>query len=390
MLGRPDFVLVGTGIAPLLAASQLMHQGKSVLVLNPNTGFFKERSELPLDILFFENANSNLGLRFHNNSPEEVYRNLSPDFPGALEMWKPDSHRNRERNFVDDRAPWIRARNRLWVARRGTDAMDRFENLYLRALDAGLRPQWMEGLSLAKHFPGFSAKDALDWVGFLGPALGDIDVERYQAALLSYLYERIGESSIRTSVTLHDIGSKGLSVQFPGSSAQWILPRTSVLFFWTPALMRFLCQKVSRFVPEGEQRFRKAVKLQTWEEWQLLSRKPIACKVVAQWDRVRVWAQGAGAPPQGGSNMLSVLVRSGPEGVCSTQSLTELEALLFQFLGWDRFSVRSMVTRDFYRWNSLEGVDFETGPLRVQVLAGCDGPLHWIAKQVRNALVGHL
>ena len=87
--------------------------------------------------------------------------------------------------------------------------------------------------------------------------------------------------------------------------------------------------------------------------------------------------------------MLNVLVRSGTDGVCSGQSLQELEALLFQFLGWDRFSVRSMVTRDFYRWNSLQGVEFETGPLRAQVLAGCDGPLHWIAKQVRAALVGY-
>jgi hypothetical protein len=387
VLGRPDFVLVGTGIAPLLAAAQLMHEGRSVLVLNPDTGFFKERSELPLDILFFENANSDLGIRFHNNTPEQVYRNLSPDFPGALEMWKPDSHRARDKDFVDDRAPWVRARNRLWVARRGTDAMDRFENLYLRALDAGLRPKWLEGLSLAKHFPGFSAKDAQDWVGFLGPALGDVDVERYQAALLGYLYERIGESSIRTSVILHDIGSKGLSVQSPGTSPQWLLPTSSVLFFWTPKLMRFLTQKLAQFVPEGEQRFKKAVKLQTWEEWELLSRRPVSFDVVAQWDRIRVWAQGSGAPSPMGSNRMNVLVRSGPDGVCSSQSLKELEALLFQFLGWDRFSVRSMVSRDFYRWNSLDSIEFESGPLRVQVLAGCDGPLHWIAQQVRNALV---
>jgi predicted oxidoreductase len=35
-----DFALIGTGVAPLVAASSLISQGKSVLVLNPDFFFF--------------------------------------------------------------------------------------------------------------------------------------------------------------------------------------------------------------------------------------------------------------------------------------------------------------------------------------------------------------
>ena len=44
-----DVALIGTGIAPLIAAAHLISQGKRVLVLNPDFDFFLEDSELPLD-----------------------------------------------------------------------------------------------------------------------------------------------------------------------------------------------------------------------------------------------------------------------------------------------------------------------------------------------------
>ena len=47
-----DLVIIGTGVAPLVAAQHLSLRGKSVLVLNPERDFFIENSELDLDPLW--------------------------------------------------------------------------------------------------------------------------------------------------------------------------------------------------------------------------------------------------------------------------------------------------------------------------------------------------
>ena len=46
-----EVALLGTGLAPLLAAQALSRQGHSVLLLNPDHDFFRENSELPLEPL---------------------------------------------------------------------------------------------------------------------------------------------------------------------------------------------------------------------------------------------------------------------------------------------------------------------------------------------------
>src|SRR6476659_8537756 len=85
---RTDYLLVGTGVAPLLAAQQLSAKGHEVSILNPDSDFFLENSELPLDLMNFESPTTDISKRFNNNLPEQVYRDLIPEFPGALEMWK--------------------------------------------------------------------------------------------------------------------------------------------------------------------------------------------------------------------------------------------------------------------------------------------------------------
>ncbi|NDF14537.1 hypothetical protein EB061_04355 [bacterium] len=88
MKRKVDYLLIGTGVAPLLAAQRLTQRGDSVAILNPDTDFFLEDSELPLDLLSFETTNTDLSRRFSNNLPEQVYRDLIPEFPGALETAK--------------------------------------------------------------------------------------------------------------------------------------------------------------------------------------------------------------------------------------------------------------------------------------------------------------
>ena len=89
-----DVALIGTGLAPLVAASHLLSQGKSVLVLNPDFDFFLEDSELSLDPLL---PLSSAGLdpkRLAANLPEQVLSQLRPRFRerskrGPLARWSP-------------------------------------------------------------------------------------------------------------------------------------------------------------------------------------------------------------------------------------------------------------------------------------------------------------
>ncbi len=388
MLTNPDFVLVGTGVAPLLAAARMIHAGKRVVLVNPDRDFFLENSELPLDVFFFENTNSDLSKRFENNITEQVYRDLSPDFPGALEVWNQETNAQLSKRFVDLKAPWIRSRQRLWVAAQGSDAIDRFENLYLRALDAGWKPQWLEGLALAKRFPGFSAKSADGWVGFMGPKFADVDVHRYRLGLAHYIRERLASDQIYLNAHLLDFDSEGLKIQPNDGLPVTLRAQTKVLFFWTPRMERWIKLVADRMNPDWKESWRASIKMQNWEEWVLLSREPISNWTVAQWERVRVWATGEGAPPETGWNSLTVLRRASDTKNQTDGPIPDLEKLAFGFLGWEKMTVRSMKPRRFYRWNKLEDLYARSGDQNLQIVSGCDGPIHWIARQVRSSLEG--
>src|ERR1700722_19873625 len=84
-----DVALIGTGLAPLVAASHLISQGKSVLVLNPDFDFFLEDSEMELDPLLPLTTASLDPQRLKANLPEQVHAELRPFFPGAVESWAP-------------------------------------------------------------------------------------------------------------------------------------------------------------------------------------------------------------------------------------------------------------------------------------------------------------
>src|SRR5690349_18293365 len=83
-----EVALLGTGVAPLVAANHLMVQGKSVLLLNPSWDFFLENSELPFDPLLKGRPSLE---RILKSSPEKALDELRPDFPGPIEFWSAHS-----------------------------------------------------------------------------------------------------------------------------------------------------------------------------------------------------------------------------------------------------------------------------------------------------------
>jgi hypothetical protein len=388
---QTDYVLVGTGAAPLLAAQRLLARGESVMILNPDTDFFLENSELPLDLMNFESPTTDISKRFNNNLPEQVYRDLIPEFPGALEMWKIEDLERSQAAYQVQTAPWIRYRHRLWVAPAGSSGVDRVESLYLRALDLGWKPKWLEGVSLAKRFPGFSGRNLEDrnidqWVGFMGPRFGDIDVARYRSGLLEFVREKLGQQDVFTSARILDADSKGVRYQLASGPPATIEVNRALVYFWTPKLERQLRSDLEQRQPRLLADFEGSIVKQLWEEWDLLSRDPVNPDVVAQIEGLRLWSNGDGAPPPEGWNSLKLMRREQSAKLLGPGSFQEVSRLAFQILGWDRFTVRNVTPRLLYRWVMTAPIEYESNGLRTVIVRACDGPLHWIAGKIRRAV----
>jgi hypothetical protein len=388
-----DFLLVGTGVAPLLAAQKLVQRGETVAILNPDSDFFLENSELPLDLLSFETTDTDLNRRFTNNLPEQMYRDLSPGFPGAIEIAKEEDAGKLGAEYQVESAPWIRARRRMWVAPASGPSRERLESLYLRALDLGWKPQWLEGLAMARRFPGFSSRSAESrdlegWVGFMGPKLGDVDVTRYRTGLLEFVRERLGRENVLTSV--HSLGADGKGFRFQRKQGQptGVSVNRAVLHFWTPRLERGLRNGLERYHPRALRGFNDSATRQLWEEWDLISRDPVNPFVVAHLESLRVWSHGEGMPPPDGWNRIKVMRRELSTRLAGESSFSDIGRLVFEFMGWERFTVRNMTPRSFYRWNQTTPIEYDAEGVRNLIIPACDGPLQWIATQVRKAIDG--
>ena len=142
-----DVALLGTGVAPLVAASRFIAEGKSVLLLNPEWDYFGENSELSLDPFWPMTSSVLSSSRMGESAPENALDILRPDFPGAIELWPKTT------GYHDPFAPHVRTRSRLWVqssdhlgrTQRAGD-WDAVEEMYLRASDGGLKPQTFDGI----------------------------------------------------------------------------------------------------------------------------------------------------------------------------------------------------------------------------------------------------
>lgn len=386
-----DYLLVGTGVAPLLAAQRLMNRGETVAVFNPDSDFFLENSELPLDLLHFKTTDSDLNTRFASNQSEQVYKDLIQEYPGALEIWKEEDRDLLKKNFRVSSAPWIRQRNRVWVAPSGSEAASKVESLYLRALDLGWKPQWLEGVSLAKRFPGFSThklqgRISEKWVGFVGPRFGDIDVHRYRSGLLEVVREKIPAQQMLLQVNILEMDERGVRFQLPTGSPQNIEVKKKTILFWTPKMEASVKKVIEKNSPRLLSQLGQTYSKKFWEEWEILSREGLNPGVVGHFESIRVWASGEGAPPPEGWKVLKVLRRVSDSDRFNSQSFKEVSKIVLQFLGWSHFTVRNMSLRKFYRWKSEELIHINNGSAQAVIMRSCDGPLHWIAQQVRKVV----
>jgi hypothetical protein len=394
--GSPDVALIGTGLAPLVAANHLSAQGKSVLVLNPDFDFFLEDSELPIDPLWPVSRRVVSPERLRKGEPERALAELRPDFPGAIEYLGGQGESMRLAGFHDPAAPHVRARSRLWIAAPGGETQwnwDTMEEIYVETSDADLNPQILDGLAAVRRFPGVSAAAPESAArGLLIPKSCDVDVARYRHGLLEYVRERLGPDGVVSDALDIQLMPGGLRFH-AGGVARTTRVREGVLVFWTPRLTSWVeaqarKAEVTPFQPRGTR---------LWEQWSLMSREPIDTSVIGILGDLAVWADLEGAQGSEGDaapHRLAVL-RAGPlippaEVIRSAswaggESLAALSSLCHGFLGWERYTVRSMRPRAIFEWEYDNLWSLTDSEPRVQVVPACDGPLVDVVRRARLA-----
>jgi hypothetical protein len=386
-----DVALLGTGVAPLIAAQHFLSQGKSVLLLNPDRDFFLEDSELPLDPLLPRPSPS----RITASLPDRALGELRPHFPGAVEFWSPDVS---PEGFRDASAPHVRARDRVWIAtshaREQFASREILEELYVECSDAGLNPQILEGIQAVRRFPGHSSTGG-DSFGLLLPKLCDVDVPRYRNGLLEFVRERLGEEKLVCSATQVEPMPEGVRFHAGGAPRTARL-REGMLIFWTPRLTRWVLSQAKHFeVTPPEPRG-----IRLWEQWTLHSRDPIDPRCVGTYEDMTVWCDQEGSPNQKSdmAHALAVLrpgrlvpldtVNTPASGMSWTgeESFGSLSSLCTGFLRWEKFTVRAMRPRAVFEWEP------DSKPWRLSstepasyVVPGCDGPLLQAVNAARKA-----
>ncbi len=424
-----DFVLIGTGLAPLLAARILLDEGKSVLVLNPDNDFFYEDSELPLDPLVTFSGKEKFATlkpeRIKKNMPDHVLTELRPDFPGAVEFWPfvgdsgggSGSGGGKTKGYHDVFAPFVRARTRTWYAWSGFNFENDFnslEDFYLRMLDADLNPHISDGILALGNCPGISLsgndvgqkstdpfvltnsnsdKEGLAAVSV--QRLCDVDVVRFQNGMLEFISERLEGKGVHCGVSGLEFSSDGVRFHAAGSGHQ-VVSKNGVLVFWTPRMNRWVQTQAKKMDVDLPQP--RGVRF--WEEWSLLSRESLNYDNISCLRNMVFWADGEGDPKNKKiMNRLCVL-RAGPlvpidewkahvAGWASEDAFLDLWNLCCKFLNWDKVTIRLMRPRLLFEWGrvpyylSLKDNGSKKKTFRY-VVPSCDGPIVQVVSTVRK------
>jgi len=399
-----DVALIGTGLAPLIAASHLLNQGKTVLLLNPDFDFFLENSELPIDPLLPVGRKTLNVDRIQRSLPEAALKELRPFFPGSVEFWSEGATFS---GFHDPMAPHVRSRSRLWVSNEGAadpESVEHFQELYVHASDKGLNPQILEGIPASSRFPGISLPRDLDR-GLLIPKLCDVDVPRYRNGVLEFVRERLGRERMINEAAQIELMPGGLRFHWEGS------PRTArltegALVFWTPRLSNWILGQSKQFETTLRMPHEMPLGLRLWEQWSMVSRDELDAGVVGNFNHdLAVWAETEGVPNRGSLFQLSVLrlgelissekVPGAAHAMswASKDAFSQLSALCHGFLRWDRFSIRAMTPRAILEWEESVNGAMPLWDLKktgeesdaVRVVTGCDGPIMDVVRNVRMA-----
>ncbi len=418
-----DVCLLGTGIAPLVAARQFLSQGFSVLLLNPDFDFFRENSELPLDPfldLGVEQGAGGLPRRMALNSIESALGILRPHFPGAVESWISGSNSataagGRE-SFHDRFAPHVRGRSRMFFYE-ASGAQSRgghsLEEVFVAATDAGLKAQLFEGLAGRGRFPGYTRKGRgevqprqtdSEGRGVLVPRLADVDFIRYRNGLLEFVRERLGPERLICAATAVEPTADGVRFRSGGQARSGRLS-AAMMAFWTPRLHSWIQNKIRDEDPDRKVKAGQSpLGVRLWEEWTLVSREPLDPSVVGVWGDMAAWADVEGAPGDGVGGtplyLLNVLRRGAriPLDVfhsgrtvhsdtwASADSFSALSRLCHDFLNWEKFSVRAFKARATMEWaEGSEAMITKRGSQRLCVVPGSDGPLADVVRGVSQA-----
>jgi hypothetical protein len=351
-----DMVLIGTGLAPLVAAQILLRQGKSVLLLNPDGDFFSENSEFGFDP-FYPWSPEETAIRLRDSERDSVLKEIQPEFPGSIEVW-PGSHTG----FRDPLAPFLRVRNRIILGRKEDESWLKREEVALHAMEKGSRALSLEGWDALKGFPGISTGKISDpdrYRGIIVPKLADIDVIRFRNGVLEFVRERLGAERLVVGASPIEFTGEGVRFRKQGKPVN-VRVAEGVLTFWTPKLTPWVLSLAARHevkpsLPNG---------IRLWEEWSLLSKDPVDPNAIGMIDDLICWAEGEGDPIETDGKRLGVLkpgplhpisdrieaVRAWESEVASNESFSRISELADEVLRWGRFTVRSLKIRQTFEW----------------------------------------
>jgi hypothetical protein len=379
-----DVVLIGTGVAPLVAASHFLSIGKSVLLLNPDPDFFLEDSELPLDTLLNGEITPE---RLARQRPEDALKAIARFFPGAIETWPAQT--GSPHNFYDAEAPHVRNRARLWCP-----MTEELETTYVESSDLSLNPQILEDLQGSLKFPGMSnravTRPAAALRALMVSRFADVDVSRFRNGVLEFIRERVGGESVVCNASQIELTADIIRFRSQGT-AHTARIGSGALIFWTPRLSAWVLAQAKR----QEIKMPKPLGVRLWEQWSVLSRDEVDPSIVGIWQgSMVVWADGEGIP---GTKQL-VILRSGPlvsldalhgpqagASWASSESFDALSSFIHDFLRWEKCTVRGMKPRAIFEWDSenlsSSGNFFDS----TFVVPGCDGPLRDVVETARMA-----
>lgn len=376
-----DFALLGSGIAPLIAAQNLLRQGYSVLILNPDHDFFRENSELPLEpVLPADLTREEVKFGLSLQRFERARELLAPEYPGPIEAWPRETRPSSSREFRDPSAPYLRMRQWNWVPEWQSGIPDSsFDDHFLHFLESGWKPQTSQGIAAARKFPGYNSKSDT-YPSFQSLSVGklvDVDLDRYRNGVLEFIRSRLSSERILTSVHSLEMVNGGLRFHHEGAAAQ-VRPLHGIWAFWTPRLGGFVEKtaaqlKQSKLLPTSTTR--------GWEEWTLRSREPLDSLHVGITPEAVAWARFEGEPTEASTELSVLMPASAGAPVAGAESFARLSRFVRDFLHWERLTIRDLKTRWFTgldggEW-TLTGADFP-----VHVISGVEGSLVRVVERV--------
>ncbi len=434
-----DLALIGNGVAPLIAASYLQAQGKSVVLLNPDWDFFLENSELPLDphLLQFPCPSRKL----LQQSPEQMLKKLRPYVPGVLEYWDtPEPGRRLPTRlkaasspptaafsaggsgttsagggFYDPSAPHVRRRSKIWLTHgqqqggRGWDQAE-LEDFYLKALEAHLKPTLLTARAARQNFPGFFQRFFQDQAGegeegcaLVLSKFCDIDLVRFRYRLLEFQREKLTAAGLFCAAQEIQPCREGLQFSHNGATQIAHLKEGSMIF-WTPHLSPLLCKLTHTLKPSTPCAKKAAppapqpLGVRVWEQWLFRVPAPLDPSLVITYPSLALWSHLEGKPELSGSAQTLAVLRAGQllqdgQRFCvPPEAMEDLSALFRLSRGQkavsESLALASLTTHGIFEWppeSEYQAWWLRAQSPRLQVVPGSDGSLGEIVSVVERA-----